>query len=219
MGSTDLILAICIITPLAMMLFVFQGRSRVVLGFLLCGIFMCLLAGEINGLLLTLTGRTKYFMTVNITPIVEEVLKAVPIVFITFLLKPDRQFLLECSVAVGVGFAVLENAYILSTLRSVSVVWALVRGFGAGMTHGVCTLAVGCAMSFVYGKRKLFFPGSFAALSVAIIYHSIYNIIVQSPYSICGILLPIATYIPLMLIIYRRKAAAAPTEFPERTEL
>ena len=36
-------------------------------------------------------------------------------------------------------------------------------------------------------------------LSTAIIYHGIYNILVQSEYSVVGALLPIATYIPFLI--------------------
>ena len=129
-----------------------------------------------------------------------------PIFICAFTVKPARQDIIERSIAVGVGFAILENAYILTGMVDrVSVIWALIRGFGAGMMHGISTLFVGYSMSYVYTKRNLFWTGSIAALSVAIVYHSIYNIIVQSEYSLCGILLPIATYIPLTLIILKQE--------------
>ena len=206
MGNLNLILFLCIMTPLAMMLFVFRGDSRTVLSFLMIGIFMCLFSGEISGLLLRITGLSSYDATVHITPVVEEVLKAAPVVFFTFLFNPKRQLLLECALSVGVGFAILENAYILSGMVSqVTVGWALVRGFGAGMMHGICTLTVGYSMTFIHTKRKLFYTGSLAALSVAIIYHSIYNMVIQSPYSSAGILLPLLTYIPLILHLKKRR--------------
>lgn len=205
MGNINLILFICIMTPLAMMLLVFNGRSRAVLGFLMSGIFMCLMAGEINGIILEKTSVTKYFMTINITPIIEECLKAIPIIFISFLFKPQKQLIIEGSVAVGVGFAIQENAYILSGMSdSVSVGWALIRGFGAGMMHGVCTLFVGYAVSIILTRKKFIYTGAFAALSSAIIYHSIYNTVIQSTYSTAGIILPLITYIPLMIIMKRK---------------
>lgn len=77
MESPHLILFICLSAPLSMMLFIFNGRSRAILGFLLTGIFMCLYAGEINGLIRSITDFSLYYLTVNITPIVEEILKAI----------------------------------------------------------------------------------------------------------------------------------------------
>lgn len=191
-----------------MMLFIFKGRSRALLGFLLAGIFTCLFAGEINGLIRNGTGLPLRFLTVNITPVVEELLKAIPILFIAFLYRPKRQFLLEASIAVGVGFATMENTCLLFTASSaLSAGTILARGFGAGMMHGVSTLAVGYSMTVVSSDRKLSYTGTVAALSAAIIYHSIYNIMVQSVYPLLGILLPIATYIPLVMVM--RKNAVA----------
>lgn len=204
MESPHLMLFICLAAPLSMMLLIFRGRSRAILGFLLTGVFMCLFAGEINGLIRSGTDASLRFLTVNITPIVEEILKAVPVVFVAFLIKPQRQLLLEGAIAVGVGFATMENTCLLFDSAAALSAWVIVaRGFGAGMMHGVSTLAVGYSMTFACKDRKLSHTGTVAALSAAIIYHSIYNIMVQSRYPILGILLPIATYIPLLLAMNR----------------
>lgn len=199
-------LFLCLAAPLSMMLFVFKERQRAILGFLLAGIFMCLFAGEINGLILNNTELSLRFLTVNITPIVEEILKALPVVFITFLIKPDRQFLLECSIAVGVGFATMENVCLLFDSASfISAGTIIARGLGAGMMHGVSALAVGYFMTFASSDRKLSYTGTVAALSAAIIYHSIYNIMVQSAHPMLGVLLPAATFVPLLLIVRKQR--------------
>ena len=206
MESSHLMLFFCLAAPLSMMLLIFKGRSRAILAFLLTGIFMCLFAGEINGLIRKNTESSLYFLTVNVTPIVEEILKALPVIFIAFLFRPQRQFLLEGSIAVGVGFATMENVCLLFDSASViSAGTILARGFGAGMMHGISTLAVGFAMAYVSADKKISKTGTVAALSVAIIYHSIYNILVQSVYPLLGILLPIASYIPLLFLLGEKK--------------
>lgn len=206
MENTNLMLFICLVAPLSMMLFVFKGRSRAMLGFLLTGIFMCLFAGEINGLILNSTTLSIHYLSINATPIVEEILKAIPIIFTAFVIRPDRQELLEGSVAVGVGFATLENICLLTGMQSGISLWLIIaRGFGAGMMHGVSTLAVGYSMTIVSADRKISYTGTIAALSAAIIYHSIYNIIVQSQYPALGILLPAATFIPLLAAIGKKR--------------
>ena len=200
MESPHIMIFICLAAPLSMMLFVFKGRAKAILGFLLAGIFMCLFAGEINGLIKNLTDLSLHFLTVNITPIVEEVLKAVPVITIVFLIKPERQLLLECSIAVGVGFATMENAaFLFDSAYYASAAAIISRGIGAGMMHGVSTLAVGYSMTFVSKDRKLSWTGTVAALSAAIIYHSVYNIMVQSDYPLLGIILPVVTFIPLLM--------------------
>lgn len=199
-------LFICLAAPLSMMLLIFKGRSRAILAFLLAGVFMCLFAGEINGLIRASTEASLYSLTVNITPIVEEVLKALPVVFTAFLFRPRQQFLLESSIAVGVGFATMENVCLLFDSASIiSAGTILARGFGAGMMHGISTLAVGFSMTYVSADKKISKTGTVAALSVAIIYHSVYNILVQSEYPLLGILLPIASYIPLLLLLGKKK--------------
>jgi len=202
MANLSLILLIAILAPMAMMLFVFQGDSRTVLTFLMVGMFTCLFSGLANGVILDYGYFDRYYLTLNVTPAVEEIAKALPILFFAFVFKPKRQLLLECALAVGVGFAILENAYILGSGDAVSVVTAVIRGFGAGMMHGICTLCVGYGMSVVHHKRKLFYTGTIALLTVAILYHSIYNVLIQSAYRIVGLLLPVVTF-GLLLTAFR----------------
>lgn len=70
--------------------------------------------------------------------------------------------------------------------------------------HSVCTVAVGIGISFVRTKKKLFYCGTAALLMMAVTYHAIYNTIVMSPYRLYGFLLPILTYIPLMVFFIRK---------------
>ena len=69
--------------------------------------------------------------------------------------------------------------------------------------HGMCTLLIGIGISFVKKKKKMFAVGTFGFLSTSIVYHGIYNILIQSEYKLIGALLPIFTYIPF--IIWRIK--------------
>jgi hypothetical protein len=74
--------------------------------------------------------------------------------------------------------------------------------------HGMCTLLVGVGISFVKKKKKLFVVGTFGLLSTAIVYHGIYNILIQSRYSIIGALFPVATYIPFFIWRMKTKSKA-----------
>lgn len=195
MENINLILLVCLAIPISMMLFVFKGRSRGICGFLLAGMFMCAFSGEINGLILNTNNFDTQYISVNIAPLVEEILKALPVVFIAFLIKPSYQQLVEFSLATGVGFATLENVSILITSGDISFLYALVRAVGAGMMHGICTLAVGISMKYVLEKKILFFSGTLSALSVAVIYHSVFNMLVTSKYMFVAVLLPTFTFL------------------------
>ena len=85
------------------------------------------------------------------------------------------------------------------TILSFNMFDAIIRAFGAGLMHGMCTLLVGVGIQFVRKKQKLFVVGTFAMLSTAITYHGIYNMLVQSDFHVIGYLLPITTYIPFLV--------------------
>lgn len=204
------ILFICIMVPLLLMLPLLTGRSRLMVGYMMMGIFCCLFAAGVNGFIRANLGRDIYFITTNITPITEEIIKALPILYYAFVFDADRTKIIPLSFAVGVGFAVLENMIILTqNIATVSVVWALVRGFASGLMHGICTSFIGYGISFVRMRRKLFVCGTFALLSVSINYHSAFNMLVQSDnYKYWGFVLPLCTYIPFILYLYHRKKSA-----------
>ena len=205
MENLNLILFICFAAPLLMALLVFKGSSRTTLLFLLLGMVVCLFCSEFNAVLLNLLRVNRRFFTVNYTPVIEETGKAIPVLLFAFLYHPKKQTLLECSLLTGVGFSILENAFILaSSADQASIPFALIRGFSCGTMHGLCTMAVGFGISFVYTKRKLFYTGTTALLCAAVIFHSIYNNLVQSEHAVTGFLLPSAVLF-LTLLLQRIK--------------
>ena len=143
-------------------------------------------------------------MTTTITPITEEIVKALPILYCAMVITDDRKVLIQNAFAVGVGFALLENMIVLlQNISEATIFWALVRSFGSGMVHGLCTVMVGYGISYIRKRRKLFWCGTFALLSAAITYHAVYNVLVQSAYRNTGFILPLISYIPV--VIYLRK--------------
>jgi RsiW-degrading membrane proteinase PrsW (M82 family) len=182
-----------------------EKRARLPLVFVLVGIFISLFAAEINSSLRSLLPLSHYELTIIVTPMTEEVLKALPILFYALVISDKAETLFTASMAVGIGFAVLENIYYLFHVETWNILDAMLRAFGAGLMHGMCTLLVGAGITFVKKKRKLFWVGTFALLSTAIIYHGIYNMLVQSHYVVIGHLLPISTYIPFLIWRLKKK--------------
>ena len=203
MDNIIYILFVSIFVPILLMTLLVEKKARLPVAFLLVGIFVSVFAAEIDGWLLRVLPMDKYSMTVIVNPVTEELLKALPILYYALVISDNREKLFTASMATGIGFAILENAFYLFNSPNFSMLHAMIRAFGAGLMHGMCTLLVGVGISFVKKKRKLFAVGTFGLLSTAIVYHGIYNILIQSEYSIVGALLPIATYIPF--IIWRIK--------------
>ena len=202
MENINLILFICLFIPMSMMLFIFKGQSRLLCGFLLIGMFACVFSGEINGLIMKTYNLDVNNVSINIAPLVEEILKAFPIILVSLLYKPTKQQIGEYALSVGVGFATLENISILISSQNISFIYAFLRAIGAGMMHGICTLLIGIVMRNIINKKKIVVSGTLAALSISIIYHSIYNMLIISKYIIVGAILPIITFIVIMLIDY-----------------
>ena len=206
MGTLVYILFISLFFPLFLMMLLVEKKARLPIVFVMVGIFTSVFASEVNGVLLNMLNWTLYDATITIAPVTEELLKAFPILFYAIVFSDKKEKLFTASMATGIGFAILENAYyLIVNYETFSMVSALIRGFGTGLMHGMCTLLVGFGISFIRKRRKLFAVGTFALLSVAITYHSIFNMLIQSKYSVIGALLPIATYLPFFIWRYVKK--------------
>ncbi len=198
---------ICVTVPMLFLLPVIKDRfAKTVVGFVIIGVFCCLLVSELNGLLLRALNNDYVYITTAFTPITEELVKAVPILFFAFVFSDNREKLLSLGFSLGIGFAILENIVILlQNFSSVSLFWALIRGFGSALMHGICTGVVGLGLHFIHQKKKLFLPGSFALLVMSMTYHSIYNTLVQSRYRYFGFILPLVTFVILSLFTFRNR--------------
>ena len=135
-------------------------------------------------------------------PAVEEILKALPLVF---LIRTKRiGFLIDAAIfgfAIGTGFAVVENFYYLSTLTHASPALWIVRGFGTAIMHGG-TSAILAMTTVALTERKqsdapwLFVPGLLMAFAI----HSLFNHFVVSPVTsaiVIVLLLP-----PMLVLVF-----------------
>jgi RsiW-degrading membrane proteinase PrsW (M82 family) len=199
------ILFISVFVPILLMALLIEKKSRLPISFVLVGIFISVFVAEINGLLRTLLMMDAYRFTIIVTPITEEILKALPILIYATMISDKKETLFTASMATGIGFAVLENAFYLLNDSNFNMMDAIIRAFGTGLMHGMCTLLVGVGISFAKKKSKIFVVGTFALLSTAITYHGIYNMLVQSPYEVVGFILPILTYIPFLIWRFKIK--------------
>ena len=212
MENVSYIVFICFALPFVLGIPIVRKQTRQVLLFTFIGMCCCLFISEINGMLNRVIDQDIFYLTTNITPMTEELIKALPILIFALFISSERQELLTIAFMTGLGFALMENSTILvETIvmkGSVDILWALIRTLGAGLLHSLCTTAVGVGISFIRDQKKIFLCGSFALLSWAIVYHSVYNSLIQSDYKYLGAALPLLTYlivIAVLLIVYRKK--------------
>lgn len=212
MDNLTYVAFIAVTVSLALMLPLMEKKLRRLVVFMITGIFSCLFVSELNNILLEAFRNDMFFVTTTITPVTEEIVKMIPILFLAIVVSDERRIVIPNAFAVGVGFALLENVVILTqNVENVTILWALVRGFGSGLVHGICTVMVGWGISYIKKRRKFFYCGTFALLSAAIIYHAIYNLLVQSEYQYVGIVLPILTYIPIICFLRKKGIKAIGT--------
>lgn len=212
MDSLAIIIWICIAIPITLSLIFLEQKSRRVIGFVIGGTVICLVSSWANGIIYNLVGADMFFFTSNVSPIVEEIIKALPLLVYAILISDDKNTLISIAMSLGIGFAIMENILIfVQNGADLDILWAVQRVFSASLMHSITTMAVGFGLSFVKKKKKLFYTGTFALLVLAMVYHSVYNTIVQSDYPVFGLLMPIVTYIPfaILKIMDRKKTKTA----------
>ena len=204
MENIAYILFICLVAPMLFMVLMLRGRSRLLVGYMLLGVFVSLFVSELNTILLSQCGGDMLYVSTTVTPVTEEIVKAIPILFYAVVFSDNRDRVMPIAFATGVGFAMFENMVILTqNVENVTIGWAIIRGFSTALMHAVCTVAVGYGICLVKKRPKLFRCGTFALLTLASIYHGIFNMLIQSEYKYLGFFLPAVTYIPLLFKHYR----------------
>ena len=211
MENISYIVFMCFALPFLLGIPIARKQTRLVLLYTFIGMCCCLFISEVNGLINSLIGQDMFYLTTNIAPMTEELIKALPVLVFAIFTSSERQTLLTIAFMTGLGFALLENGTILVETvvvqGSVDILWALIRTLGAGLLHSLCTTAVGVGISFIRDQKKMFLCGSFALLSMAIVYHSVYNTLIQSDYKYLGAALPMITYlvvIVILVIVYKK---------------
>ena len=206
MESMTVILFLCATVPMLPALYLMPNKpARLFLGYMLLGITVCLIASLVNTLLLGLFGGDMLYVSTNITPIAEELMKALPVLYFAVFFSDKRDTLISISYAIGIGFAVLENMVILTNnVKTVTILWAFVRGFGAAGMHSACTSLVGQGISYVRKRRKLFYCGTFSLLIAAIIIHALFNTLIQSQFRQYAFIVVPLMYAPQLIKAFKR---------------
>ncbi len=93
-------------------------------------------------------------------------------------------------------------------LETVTVSWAIAQGIGAALMHAACTAMVGMGICYVRKRRKLFYCGTFLLLIAAVIFHGIFNVLVQSAYRYLAFGWSAIMLLPQVVPIIHKKAPA-----------
>ena len=143
-----------------------------------------------------------------VSPFIEEFLKGMIIVLLLY--RNRIGFLVDAAIfgfAVGAGFAVVENIYMLQVLPQTDIGIWIVRGFGTAIMHGAATAILAVSYRALIRKRSrspvvAFIPG----FLIASVVHSIFNHFFLAPIAnTIGVLV----FLPLLMtIVYKRSEEA-----------
>jgi len=162
----------------------------------------------VNGWLISALGVELKPYSRYVAPLVEEVLKALVIVY---LFRSSRiGFLVDAAImgfAVGAGFALVENFYYLQAYGSANMAVWVVRGFGTAIMHGgVAAMFAIISQTLTERQMKInplyYLPG----LAVSVFLHSVFNHFLVSP-----VLQAVGTLVvlpPLLHLVFQRSAVA-----------
>lgn len=170
---------VCIAAPLFITMLCVGRKYRASFVFCFAGMLVCLLSAYLNTFFTIIYQADTMNAATQIAPVVEEIMKLLPLLFFLIVFEPDLQrFRLE-AMLVAASFATFENICYLAENGAGQMLFLLIRGFGTGAMHVVCGSAYSEGLRFVWHDRLLrsvCIPG---LLFVTIIYHAIYNLLVS----------------------------------------
>ena len=165
--------------------------------FLLSGMTVCLLSSYISTFLAALQGADTLAASLEISPVVEEIMKFLPVLYYLAVFQPDRESIANSILVSSLGFATFENACYLTQNGAANIAHLLIRGFGTGAMHVVCGAMIALGLLLLWNRVWLRITGTVGLVALAITYHGIYNILVsqEGAAAIAGYLIPLVTLV------------------------
>ncbi len=196
---------LCIAVPMVVSLFFTHGDVRRYVAAFFLGMGVCLIAAYVSGFLGMVAGMEANDTSIFISPMVEEMLKFLTLLFFMVLFMPGDQVLTMLAVSIGTGFATFENSCHILTTGAGSLPYILIRGFSVGIMHVVSMLALAIWLIIAKRLKAFTFSAVVGGLSLAMIFHALYNLLVSEP----GITMQIGYLMPslaaVLLYLLHRK--------------
>ena len=188
---------ICLVAPLILAIMCLRREARTSLIFVLAGMTTCLLSAYISTFIAGMLGVDPASASYEISPIVEEIMKSLPLLFYLLVFVPEKKRAISGALLVAVGFATFENVCFLISYGTSELLRLLIRGFGTGAMHVVCGMVVAMGMFLLWDRVWLQVVGAFALLCSVITFHALFNIFVNQT----GVTFWIGSTFPLVIVL------------------
>lgn len=189
---------VCLGAPLLVAAVCARGKSRNMMLFLLAGMTMCLLSSYISTFIAAANGMDMLTASMESAPIIEEIMKFLPILFLLLVFEPDKIEIADSVMMTAVGFATFENACYLTSNGAEQIFHLMVRGFGTGAMHVVCGFIIAIGLLFLWNRVWLRVAGTIGLLVVAMAFHSLYNLLVSQT----GLPAQIGYLFPMLTVVF-----------------
>ena len=196
---------VCIAAPLLVALLFIHDNARRVIASFLVGMGVCLLAAYINSFVNLASGFGAEDTAVFLAPIVEEIMKFLPVLFYMLVFSEWGKNLFTAAVGIGAGFATFENCCYILSAGADRFTYVLIRGMAVGVMHIVSIFALTIGLAVAKRLKVLTLPAAVGALSLAMTFHALYNLLVSGKglFAVAGYALPILASL-LLYTLYRR---------------
>ena len=187
---------LCMVSPLLVAALCMGRRQLRFFLFCIAGMGVCLLSAYINTFLAAVCQADAFAAAVEIAPVVEEVMKLLPLAFYLLVFEPEGGKIKPAAVTVALAFATFENVCYLIQNGAGSFSFIFFRGFGTGAMHVLCGMIVGGGLAYAWRRTWLKIAGTCGLLGAAITLHAIYNLLIA-----CGGAAQYAAYaLPALLV-------------------
>ena len=169
---------VCMAAPLVVALLSLKRGQRAALVFCLAGMGACLLSAYLNTFFAQLYQAAAVNAATQIAPVVEEVMKLLPLLFYLLIFEPKAEQIKNAAVITALSFATFENVCYLIQNGAGHFSFIFFRGIGTGAMHVICGAIVGGGLAYVWQRTWLEIAGTCGLLGAAITFHAIYNLLI-----------------------------------------
>ena len=194
---------ICMVSPLLVAALCMGRRQLRFFLFCIAGMGVCLLSAYINTFLAAVCRADALAATAEIAPVVEEMMKLLPLVFYLLVFEPEGDKIKAAAITVALAFATFEKVCYLIQNGADRFSFIFFRGFGTGAMHVLCGLIVGGGLAYTWQRTWLKIAGTCGLLGAAITLHAIYNLLIAYG----GAAQYIAYALPVLLVAAGRLSA------------
>ncbi len=193
--------------PLAFLILLLKSENRMMMLFFAWGMVAFVLSLAANTALCAALEIDTLRLSVTWSPVVEELLKALPLLYFLFRKEKTELPLVYFAMAAGIGFSIQENYLYLIGFTSAGesiAFYVVMRSITTCLMHGVTTAMIGYGVTLIKKYEIMVAPLLFGLFSVTIILHALFNLYINSSVRLIGMLMPVLLYGASLIVLNQK---------------